>query len=235
MAVIVVICSEGERIKKQISATPLVLGRSSSCGVKLVDSKVSGKHLTIQIGKDGVTLFKDLGTTNGTFLNGSNIEEGFLYINDEIAIGEVRISINPNELTAKEKLLHTRPIEKTQHTFVSLPIDEKTAVRNAMNKAKESKRGKVEKAASESRQQEIIRLLQEEGSSEDDYDSDEKSVSKPGLKTRVINNVNKVKRPESEHIGEVRDGQNFDLEESSGETQLLKISRVPAKKKKSKL
>ncbi len=235
MSVIVVIISEGERIKKKISGAPLVLGRSSSCSVKLIDSKVSGKHLTISLGKDGVTLFKDLGTTNGTFLNGSNIEEGFLYINDEIAIGEVRISINPNELTAKEKLLHTRPIEKTQHTFVSLPVDEETAVRQAMKKAKESKREKIEKASSKTRQQEIVRLLQEDGSSEVEYDTDEKSVSEPGLKTRVINNVNKVKRPDSSDIGEVRDGQNFDLEESSGETQLLKISRVPAKKKKSKL
>lgn len=236
MSVIVEIQMEGNRVKKQITGAPLILGRSSSCGVKLTDSKVSGKHLSIQISPSGITLIKDLGTTNGTFINGSNVDEAFLYLKDEVAIGEIRISINPNELTAKEKILHTRPIEKTQHTFVSLPVDEKTAVRNAMNKAKESKNKVVKEQISSTRQQEIIKMLQDEESVEEKYDSDEQSVSKPGLKTRVINNVNKLKNSNQSNISEVRDGQNFELEESSGETQLLKISKVlHKKKKKSKL
>ena len=234
MPVIVVIQTAEERIKKQITGTPLLLGRSSSCAIKLTDSKVSGKHLSIQISSNGVTLIKDLGTTNGTFLNGSNVDEAFLYVGDEISIGEIRISINPNELTPKEKSLHTRPIEKTQHTFVSLPVDEETAVRQAMKKAKESKREKIEKVSSSTRQQEIIKMLAQEESSDEHYVSTEESDSKPGLKTRVINNVNKIKRSDKGGISEVRDGQNFDLEESSGETQLLKISKIPTKKKKKK-
>jgi pSer/pThr/pTyr-binding forkhead associated (FHA) protein len=234
MSVIVVIQTEGNRIKKQITGAHLYLGRSSSCGVKLTDSKVSGKHLSIHISPSGVCLVKDLDTTNGTFINGSKVDETYLYIDDEITIGEVRISIYPNELTEKEKLLHTRPIEKTQHTFVSLPVDEKTAVRQAMNKAKQTKKEKKIDEPTRARQKEIIKMLQDEESSEDEYDSSEKSTSKPGLKTRVINNVNKIKKSDQGLISEVRNGQNFDLEESSGETQLLKISRVPLKKKKKK-
>lgn len=228
MAVIIIIHSGGLQVKKQLTRTPLLMGRSSSCSVKLTDSMVSGKHISIQIGTNGVALFKDLDTTNGTYLNGSNVVESYLYVGDEISIGEIHIEIDPSQLTSREEELHTRPIERTQHTFISLPVDEETAVRKAMKIVKKSS---TEIALANKRQQEIINMLKKEEESGDEYVSSEGTESKPGLKTRVINNANKLVRKESSVIDEVRDGKNFDLEESSGETKLLKITKKTTKKK----
>ena len=91
MSVVLVIDSPDGVTKKVLGSKALTLGRSSSCDMKLSDSMVSGKHLSISIGRDGKTLVKDLETTNGTFINGSKIMEAHLFLDDEITIGEIVI------------------------------------------------------------------------------------------------------------------------------------------------
>lgn len=227
MPVVLVIETEDQIVREQLSARPLVLGRSSKCHVKLDDGKVSGKHLSIAIGKNGKTIVKDLETTNGTFLNGSKIMECHLFLDDEITIGEVKIFIDASKMGPKEINNHTRAGEKTQHTFIQLPRGTDSAIKEAMSSAKASQKSKpnTTKYKDESaRQKEIMNLLKD--------DPEEKSDS-PGLKTRIINKVKDLdKKVSSEGLGEVRDGENFDLEAPSGETQMLKIGRVKTTKKK---
>ena len=56
---------------------------------------------------------------------------------------------------------------------------------------------------------------------------EEEDKATPGMRTRIINKAKeKVSKEAVENeVGEVRDGKNFDLEESSGETKMLQISR----------
>lgn len=238
MPVFIIIETKDESRKEKLTSQPLLIGRSSSCSIKLSDGQISGKHLQIYIGKDGKTIVKDLETTNGTFLNGSKIMESHLFLDDELKIGDVIMYLDPSEMGPKEKAIHTRAGEKTQHTFVNLPVDEALAIKRAMQKAKDKQKEAVKaepppKASfqnEDARQKEIMALLNEEKSEpppqpKEDGDS-------PGMRTRVINKAKeKVKKKENPAIHEVRDGENFELEESSGDTQFLKIEK-PSKKKK---
>jgi pSer/pThr/pTyr-binding forkhead associated (FHA) protein len=57
-----------------VPVTPgAVIGRSS-CDVVLPDPEVSRKHAVVRDGVDGPTI-QDLGSLNGTFVNGRRIEE----------------------------------------------------------------------------------------------------------------------------------------------------------------
>ena len=52
----------------------MTVGREASCDVTLRDSKVSREHFRISKHKEGFTV-EDLGSRNGTFLNGQRIQE----------------------------------------------------------------------------------------------------------------------------------------------------------------
>jgi pSer/pThr/pTyr-binding forkhead associated (FHA) protein len=81
---------------------------------------ISGKHLVIKINSESRVVIKDLDTTNGTYLNGNKIQETFLYVEDFVQIGKVKIILDDSEMSAKELALHKRDFERTNVTFVRL-------------------------------------------------------------------------------------------------------------------
>ncbi|MFY2559885.1 adenylate/guanylate cyclase domain-containing protein [Corallococcus terminator] len=72
------------------------LGRHPSNTLRLVDREVSKEHATIErLGKDFV--LKDLGSSNGTFVNGKRVKELKLKDGDEIALGSSRLIFHSGE------------------------------------------------------------------------------------------------------------------------------------------
>jgi pSer/pThr/pTyr-binding forkhead associated (FHA) protein len=63
-----------------------VLGRSRSCNFTLKTPDASRRHAEITAANSGY-LIRDLGSTNGTFVNGQRIEECALHSGDRIEIG----------------------------------------------------------------------------------------------------------------------------------------------------
>jgi len=63
-----------------------VLGRSASCNVVLDDNDASSQHCRIEVVEDGVRVV-DLGSTNGTLLNGAKITESMAKLGDVVVIG----------------------------------------------------------------------------------------------------------------------------------------------------
>ena len=77
----------------------LLIGRASDLDLVLVEDMVSRKHakLTLQNGTMAIT---DLGSTNGTFVNGEKIRKMDLKINDRILIGTSILKVvDPKQLT----------------------------------------------------------------------------------------------------------------------------------------
>ena len=73
----------------------LTIGRDSSNSVSLDDKLVSRKHAIIKKIK-GVNFIRDLGSTNGTFVNGKQIpSEEYICLqpNDKITIGRTELSM----------------------------------------------------------------------------------------------------------------------------------------------
>jgi len=69
-----------------ITRTPIIIGRLSNVDVVLADSNVSRRHA--ELARDGSRwVLKDLGSTNGTFVNGARATEQTLTSGDRLTFG----------------------------------------------------------------------------------------------------------------------------------------------------
>ena len=75
---------DGRRVRLGEDAT--VLGRNADCTVTLADPRASRQHAEIRATADGF-LVVDLGSMNGTLVNGVPVKEHVLHDGDEIAVG----------------------------------------------------------------------------------------------------------------------------------------------------
>jgi hypothetical protein len=66
------------------------IGRSEEGEIVLLDPSVSRTHAVVEIGARGAHV-RDLGSTNGTFLNGRRIESGTLRDGDELRFGNTKM------------------------------------------------------------------------------------------------------------------------------------------------
>jgi hypothetical protein len=76
----------------EISAKPLVIGRLAECGVVLNDTNVSRRHAQVQL-EDGAVVVEDLGSTNGSYLNGRRVTRATVRPGDELTIGTSRLRV----------------------------------------------------------------------------------------------------------------------------------------------
>jgi hypothetical protein len=75
---------DGRRVR--LGEDPTTLGRNADCTVTLADPRASREHAEIRATADGF-LVVDLGSMNGTLLNGVPVKEHTLHDGDEIAVG----------------------------------------------------------------------------------------------------------------------------------------------------
>jgi DNA-binding NtrC family response regulator len=73
----------------------VTIGRSPSCEIQLVDDKVSRRHARVFL-RDGQARIADLGSRNGTLLNGDLVQgEALLLPGDQLQIGESTLLYEP--------------------------------------------------------------------------------------------------------------------------------------------
>lgn len=71
----------------------VVIGREAACGLRLDDPGVSRHHAAVELTADGARV-TDLGSSNGTYVNGRRIEgPEDLVTGDEIAVGHTRLKL----------------------------------------------------------------------------------------------------------------------------------------------
>jgi hypothetical protein len=76
--------------KHEITSPQVVLGRSRACDVHVPDVNVSRRHAELR--QEGATYWiVDLGSTNGTVLNGQSVERERLKDGDRITLGSTEI------------------------------------------------------------------------------------------------------------------------------------------------
>jgi len=81
----------------------IVIGRSSELDMVLVEEMVSRKHARIAL-TDGVINIEDLGSTNGTFVNGEKVDRGTLKEGDRVLIGTNILKVIATAQDAEQKL-----------------------------------------------------------------------------------------------------------------------------------
>jgi len=79
-----------------IGGVAFTLGSGSGCDVPLSDPTISRRHLGVEPGAGGVVL-RDLGSTNGSFVQGSRFNELTLGFGTEVTIGKTVLKYVPNE------------------------------------------------------------------------------------------------------------------------------------------
>ncbi len=70
----------------------IVVGRDPACDLVLVDGRVSRRHLEITPDGAGHRL-RDLGSSNGTALNGERVESADVGLGDVIALGDSELAV----------------------------------------------------------------------------------------------------------------------------------------------
>jgi adenylate cyclase len=78
----------GEQTFELPQGRSLVVGRGVTSDIAIYDPTISRRHAELTVGADGVRV-KDLGSSNGTCINGARVSAGRLNANDSITFGKV--------------------------------------------------------------------------------------------------------------------------------------------------
>lgn len=77
-----------------------IIGRDAEADITLPDSGISRRHCELRVTHDGphlITSIRDLGSTNGTFVNGERITTARLVEGDRITVGRSSLSVRLGE------------------------------------------------------------------------------------------------------------------------------------------
>lgn len=76
---------------------PYVVGRAVTSDIPIFDPTISRRHAELRVVQGGVSV-QDLGSSNGTFLNGTRITEGTIEPNDSVTFGKVVFQLKSAEV-----------------------------------------------------------------------------------------------------------------------------------------
>lgn len=92
------IAENGETEQTLLESFPFTIGRNSDCDLQIESPKVSREHAVITRDLDGFRI-RDLGSTNGTSLNGRRIEQADLNDGDIVVIADLEFTFSAAPLT----------------------------------------------------------------------------------------------------------------------------------------
>jgi hypothetical protein len=121
----------GEPRRVTIEQAPFRIGRSETADLRVDAVEVSREHAEI-IERNGAWLVRDLGSTNGTQVNGKPIKEALLADGDSLKIAETELTFIASTATQFQRMV-TQPIQaKKQSAAACLLPSEIAATRMLM-------------------------------------------------------------------------------------------------------
>ena len=79
---------DNPRQRLRLTKDSSLIGRNPACDITLDHGSISRQHCLVQITDRGLHV-KDLGTTNGTKVNGINLTEGYINPGDQLTMGHL--------------------------------------------------------------------------------------------------------------------------------------------------
>ncbi len=102
---------EGERKgdRYTLEKLPFTIGRNKGNSVVFRDDRVSGRHAEVAVDEQGRYVVRDVGSTNGTFVNGQKISKGVLKSGQVIEVGGNHLQFQDPQSPAAEEQRRTPP------------------------------------------------------------------------------------------------------------------------------
>ncbi|MDR3621306.1 MAG: ATP-binding protein [Paludisphaera borealis] len=133
MASLFVIQGADQGKRFEFKTSPVPLGRDNSNAIRLHDTEVSRRHAEIRL-EDELYRIVDLGSANGTFVNGHLVDQAPLHTGDRLQLGQTVMLYNEGalgakrDLTARVDLLSKSSPEDRSAILRSIPSDEGSRV-----------------------------------------------------------------------------------------------------------
>lgn len=110
--VLVMFLADGERRDFPVNKPVTTIGRKPSCNFRIPVPTVSREHCRIEL-RNGTALVRDLGSSNGTFVNHKQVREKSLKPGDTLTIGPVNFIIT---IDGKPESLKPVPTDVNSHS-----------------------------------------------------------------------------------------------------------------------
>lgn len=91
----------------------MIAGREAGCDVVLEEGRCSRRHASLAPAPGGI-LVTDMGSSNGTFINGNRIEKGIAKVGDELGFDTARYRIEGPVAVQSEATILVAPAAKTE-------------------------------------------------------------------------------------------------------------------------
>ena len=126
----------------ELTDEAITIGRSTENTITLADKKCSRKHAKLEVGPGGLTL-TDLGSSNGTRVNGNKVDTAALRTGDAVTIGEARIVVESMPVAAEaapagvgSELVTKEPVSQAERADFKRKVEQR---RSALDVARERK------------------------------------------------------------------------------------------------
>ncbi len=119
--------SKGQRRAFALAKAETVIGRSADCGLRIPLTDVSRKHCLV-IDRQGEVRLRDLGSTNGTYVNNKRINEVLLQAGDRLTIGPVILTVQFNGKPIAKADLEKPPKKTASDTSDAISADIEAAI-----------------------------------------------------------------------------------------------------------
>jgi adenylate cyclase len=115
----------------------IVVGRAATSDIPIYDPTISRRHAEVSLGAGGVSI-QDLGSSNGTFLNGSRVTEAEAVDGDVVAFGKVAFHVREVTPATQQPAVDATPFATAPPPSATIvrpiavedqPIEEKIAAR----------------------------------------------------------------------------------------------------------
>jgi hypothetical protein len=99
-----------------------LIGRKEECDIRLDHKSVSKMHCVI-VKTDGLLLLRDLGSTNGTRVNGQRVRRAALLPNDQVTIAgfKFRVAFGPDNVPVRSAE-HTQQLDAREVAGLLRPV-----------------------------------------------------------------------------------------------------------------
>lgn len=122
MPKLVIRSESGESVSHDLIEDSYTVGRAPENSIRLDDVSVSGRHAEIMVAGESCYL-RDLGSTNGTVVNGKPVTEAQLRAGDRVRFGKVEACYECENVAAAQPLPELAEVEARPAESSARPVD----------------------------------------------------------------------------------------------------------------